>query len=69
MYKFVNKFVDLFELLQTLQKGDGYLDKYTGERVDLTEVVTSPGDSQGSTNYIKVSALSRIFNNALGNSL
>ncbi len=50
---------------KNLEKGDGFLHRSTGERVDLSQLVVSPKDAEGNTNYIKVSALSRIFNKAL----
>jgi len=49
---------------KNLLPGEGYIEK-NGERVDLTKVEVSVSDLEGSMNYIKLSALARIYNQAV----
>jgi hypothetical protein len=54
-------------LIKHLQRGegfaeiskDGYVDSY--EEIDIVDIQCSPTDPEGPINYIKVSALSRIY--------
>lgn len=51
-------------LKKSLNKGDGYVEQNEGESVDITEYQPKEG-MESPMNYIKVSALARIFNDTL----
>jgi hypothetical protein len=47
-------------LSAALRPGDGYIEK-SGQQIDLTTLKVSPDNPEGSMNYIKTSALTRIY--------
>lgn len=49
---------------KNLLPGEGYLER-ENKKIDLTTIEVSATDSEGAMNYIKISALTRIYNQAI----
>lgn len=50
-------------LQKNLRRGDGYIIE-NGQKKDITDLKVSPEDLEGQMNYIKISALTRIYSEA-----
>ena len=50
---------------KSLLPGEGYIE-YKDEKIDITDLEVSATGVEGQMNYIKISALTRIYNQTIG---